>query len=1231
VVEDSCGYIWVNPSRRIGMKTIAELFSVLTQTKVMNLNAIIMAKPEAWQPPKYPLPVGHISIRISPALKGILMRINLNILLLMIGLFLASASMVSGQVTLKESHTPLEKVLHSIEKQTGYVFLYTGKDVQSLTVSVEVNNVSVTEALDKCLKDLPLSYKVVDKNILLKRKVVAPVAKPAAPVNVSGRVVDTLSKPLVGATVLNKNSQRAVLTNDNGEFTLSANTGDQIAVSFIGYNVYSFSVTEGMTFQNLVLHEAVSKLNEVVVSNGYQSLPLEKATGSYEQVGKDLLNRSVGTNVLGRLEGVSSILFDKRVGHDSELAIRGRSTLFANAAPLVILDNFPYNGDLANLNPNDVESITILKDASAAAIWGVRASNGVIVITTRKGAKNKPLSIGFNANVTLTAKPDAFYLPQMSSADFISLEKQLFAQGFYNDDEQSVTHTNLSPAVEVLIAQRDGQLTQAQADQQLAEIGSHDLRSDLQKYWYHNAVNQQYALNLSGGSDKATYYFSGGYDHNLDALQGTYQRLNLRSDNSFFFGDRLRLDAGIYFTDSKTTVGRPDPTSLVSADGKQLYPYAKLADDQGNALPVTLDYRQSFIDAAKAQGFLDWNYTPLNDYRNIDNHTDKLDLLLNTAFHYQLLPGLEAEFRYQLEATQSNGTLLYGKDSYYTRNVVNRYTQTGADGSLLRPVPAGGIMNSSDSRFRSNSIRAQLNYRKAWGQQQLTALGGYEYRNDHTLTRSFLDYGYNADIGQGLPVDYATSFPLADQSYLGNSQIPYGNSYGSRDNYNVSWYGNLAYAYGNRYSVSASARKDESNLFGVDANHKGVPLYSVGGAWTASNEAFYHVGWLPYLKVRLTYGYSGNVDNTLSALTAIRYIGTSNIGHLTYASIASPPNPDLGWEKTGILNTGLDFTVAGGVLSGSLEVYSKRGHDLIGFRQLDQTTGVLNPATGLFQYKGNVASMKGSGVELNLHANIIKENTTGGFGWQTDLLFNYSRNTVTAYDQTSDLGYNYAANGLGVSPLVGKPLYSILTYKWAGLDPQTGDPRGYLNGQVSSDAAAIIDETKVSELQYSGPAVPPFYGNVRNTFRYKGWSVSANMSYRFGYYWMRYSAAYDALTYYRSNDNNDYAQRWQKPGDEQHTNVPSFIYPTDSSRDQFYDQSSVNVEKGDNIRLQDARLSYDFGERQLKKLMLKHLQIYVYAANLGVIWKATNTSLDPDYPYSIKPARVVAMGLSANF
>jgi len=1195
----------------------------------MKLNAFTKATPNAWLLKRYLIMMDSGLPWISGSLKRqIAMTMKLTTLLLIVALMQVSAKGFSQRISLNATNVPLEKVLHNIESQSGYVFFFDTKLVKQ-NVTVKINDASITDALNACLKSSALTFQIADKTIFIRKKkeqVPAPNVAPV-PVKVSGRVTDTLGKTLPGATVLNKNTRKAVLTNDNGEFTLDANAGDQIAVSFIGYNFYTFSVTEGIPFQNVILHEGVSKLNEVVVSNGYQSLPLEKATGSYEQVGKDLLNRSVGTNVLGRLEGVSSILFDKRIGHDGELAVRGRSTLFANAAPLIVLDNFPYYGDINNINPNDIESITILKDASASAIWGVRASNGVIIVTTKKGARNKPLTVNFNANVTMADKPDAFYPPRMSSADFVDLEKQLFAKGFYSDDENSFAHVALSPVVELLIAQRDGTISAAEADKQINALAGQDVRNDLQRYWYKHAVNQQYALSLSGGSDKTSYLFSAGYDHNLTTLDGTYQRLNLRSANSFRFTERLQLDVSAYITDSKTLAGRNDPSSLVSIDGKELYPYAQLADSKGNALPVALDYRSSFISSSEAQGFQNWDYYPLSDYKNVTNRNNQLDLLLNTALKYKVWKGMDAEVRYQLESAQTQGSWLYGSNSYYSRNLVNQYTQVNGDGSLTLPVPAGGVMDGSDSRLLSNNFRVQLNYNNNWDKHQLTALAGYEYRNDHTHDRNFRDYGYDEDIQQGSPVDYVTSYLLSNYSYFIDSPVPYVNSYSSADNYNLSYYANLAYAYANRYSISASGRKDESNLFGVNANQKGVPLYSVGAAWTASNEAFYKVAWLPYLKLRLSYGYSGNVDNTLAAQAAIRYVGQSPLGKQTYASINNPPNPNLGWEKTGILNADLDFALAGNVLSGSLEYYRKKSTDLIGFQPLDQTTGVINPATNLFQYKGNVAAMKGSGVEVNLHSN----NLTGAFKWQTDLLFNYAANTVTKYYSYNDLGSNYVANGLSVSPLVGMPLYTILTYKWAGLDPQTGDPQGYVNGQISKDYQAIISGTKTADLQYSGPGVPPFFGNFRNTVSYWGVSLSANISYKLGYYFMRTGISYAALLSSRATESDDYARRWQKPGDEKRTNVPSFVYPADSQRDQFYNQSAVNVEKGDHIRLQDIRLSYDIKPSDLRFMALKHLQVYAYAANLGLIWKSTKTALYPDYPYSVKPPKTFALGINGSF
>ncbi|MET3982034.1 TonB-linked SusC/RagA family outer membrane protein [Mucilaginibacter sp. UYP25] len=1044
---------------------------------------------------------------------------------------------------------------------------------------------------------------------------------------ISGQIKDAASKPVAGVQVIIKGKTVAVVTGPDGHFALPAAKTDTLVLSKPGFLSQYIAVHNGTIFM-LTLRPEVEQLAEVkIVSNGYQSLPVQKATGSFEQVDKQLLNRSVGTDVLSRLEGVSTVQFDKRQGQSNGLVIRGHSTLFANSAPLVVLDNFPYNGDISNLNPNDVESITILKDAAAAAIWGVRASNGVLVITTKKGSRNKPLSVNFNANVTVADKPDLFYQPRMSSAAFVDLEKQLFTKGFYTDDESAYNYVPVSPVMELLIAQRDGKISTSDADAQIAALAKHDVRKDLQKYWYQRSVNQQYAVSLSGGSDKAAYLFSAGYDRNLTSLGGTYRRINLRTDNSFFLTKGLQLDVSAYLTSSMTVAGRDDFSALRTSGSKGLLPYASFADAQGNPLTILKDYRRSFVESSQVAGFQNWDYVPLDDYKSVNNQSRNLNIFLNTALKYQVVKGLGIELRYQLENAQTQGDLLYGQNSYYARNLVNQYTQTNPDGSLALPVPIGGVFDAFGSRLASHSIRTQLNYNMDWGLNRLTALAGYEYRTDNTRNRNSRDYGYNSSTQTALPVDYVTSFFQPIYSYYIDSTIPYVNQYQTLQNNNLSYFANAAYAFDDRYSLSASLRKDQSNLFGVNANQKGVPLYSVGAAWTLNNEKFYHIGWLPYLKLRASFGYSGNVDNTLSALTTIQYLRQNFISKQTSASIRNPPNPDLGWEKTGIINIGLDFALAGNVISGSVEYYRKKSDHLIGFQPLEQTTGVLNPATNLFQYKGNVAAMQGNGLELNLHSTNLK----GSLKWHTDLLLSSVRNKVTSYYQYSDNASVYVANGYSVAPLVGKPVFAILTYKWAGLDPANGNPRGYVNGQVSSDYSAILSDTKVSDLQYSGSAVPQLFGYFRNTFTYQGISLSANIAYKLDYYFVKPSIAYSALYTNWDVSTGDYARRWLVAGDETKTNVPSMVYPADSQRDQFYNQSAANVEKGGNIRLQDIRLGYELSSRLLKQTPFKQLQVYGYASNLGLIWKATKTNYDPDYPLSFRPPLTVALGLTGNF
>jgi hypothetical protein len=224
-----------------------------------------------------------------------------------------------------------------------------------------------------------------------------------------------------------------------------------------------------------------------------------------------------------------------------------------------------------------------------------------------------------------------------------------------------------------------------------------------------------------------------------------------------------------------------------------------------------------------------------------------------------------------------------------------------------------------------------------------------------------------------------------------------------------------------------------------------------------------------------------------------------------------------------------------------------------------------------------------------------------------------------------------AGNSYYITPTEGRPLYGIYSYRWAGLDPATGDPLGYLDGEPSNDYAAIssIVNTPVEDLVYHGPALPPVFGALRNTVSYKGWSLSLNITYRFGYFFRRRSVYYSEL-FARYITHSDYEKRWQQQGDEAHTNVPSMVYPASSARDLFYSRSEVLVEKGDNIRLQDVRLSYTMDRNRFATLPVRQVEVYCYASNVGLLWRANGQDIDPDFPDQKLPLSI-SFGIKAGF
>lgn len=1042
----------------------------------------------------------------------------------------------------------------------------------------------------------------------------------AAQSRISGRVLSADGEPLVGATVKIKDQATAVLAGDEGKFSIAVNSSElSLTVSFIGYKTVERKLILPLKEELIIrLYREAGTLDEVMVSTGYQTLARERASGSFVQVDKQQLNRRVSTDVLSRLEDMVPGLTLNRKGA-SQISIRGQSTLYSNAKPLIVIDNFPYEGDLANINPNDVESITILKDAAAASIWGARAGNGVIVITTSKGKFQQPAKLSFNSNITAGNKPDLFYQPRISSADFIGVEQMLFNKGYYLSAESSLNKAPLTPVVELLIAKRDGLIPAAEADSRIEALKNMDIRQDIDRYMYRNSLNQQHSLNLSGGTENQTFFVSAGYDRNLQTLvANSYDRLSLNGSNTYrFLKQKLQLTTGIYYIQNKQILNNAGPGSMMMDIGSPMYPYASLADDQGNPLSVVRDYRASYLQSAAVQfpGLLDWTYSPVREIELADNKISGTDYRINANLQYKLPAGFDASLLYQYGRSIDNTRNLQGIDTYYTRNLINSLTSAGSPGILVRPVPVGGILDLNTMNAQSHNLRGQLNYNRIWkDMHRITALAGAEVQDRSMISNSSRLYGYDDLHASSLPVDHITPFSTFFNPTR-TSTIPAAGQISELTDRYLSWYMNGAYTFKNRYTFTASGRFDKSNLFGVRTNQKGVPLWSAGLAYNLSDESFYKFSYLPYLKLRLSYGYNGNVNRSLSAYTTARYVSAAFLTLIPYASVSNPPNPELRWERINMVNAGIDFSSAGNVLSGSIDFFRKKGFDLIGETPFP-------PSSGITRFRGNTASIRGSGIDIALNS----RNIGGKFKWYSHAVFGFARDEVTDYRFTSS-AINYA-QGLDGLPFPGNPIYGLYSYRWGGLSA-SGDPQGYIGGSLSTNYAQIISKTAAQELVFHGASRPVYSGALRNTLEWKGFSLSANISYRLGYYFRRPSVNYTSLLR-GIYSHGDYAFRWQKSGDEQFTSIPSIPAAVNSNRDQLYLYSEALVERGDHIRLQDINLSYGLTRSKFPKLPFSNARLYVYANNLGLMWQANKSGLDPDYQ-SGPPPRTIAAGLIVDF
>lgn len=1172
----------------------------------------------------------------------------------------------------------MRKVFEQIRSQTGYDFLYTDAVLADIKpISIQVKNEDLKTVLNKLFEGQSLEYRIENRFVVISKKRSDPLARdieknvPALKqdsVIYRGTVFDETGQPLVGASVLIKGSSKSTRTLDKGLFVIFGPMKATLVFSYIGYGNQEIQVRgeDALKPMHVVLKPASTDLEGVsIVGTGYQEIPKERATGSFEVITAKQLEHSTSPSLLRRLEGITTSMDfrnDTRPTNSSTynknntsilntLSIRGRNTLENllssnfTGSPLVVIDGIASAYSIDFVNPDDVESITVLKDAASASIWGSRAANGVLVIKTKKGGFNRDPRVSFNSNVTASDKIDLFYARMMSVSDFIDAQQYRFEREYpladYPLGSSPLGAVDLvqaqypaSPVFEILNSQRNGSIDGATAKARLDALRGNDVRRDYNRYFLQNPVTQQYSLSIDGGSKAVAYRLSGGYTHILEnTKKAGADRFSLAYNGAFKLTRNLTLNSTIaYIQNNKSGQSTASPFTGAFKEAP-IYPYTRLADEMGNPLVVPRDYRPAFLDLLEStygSKILNMRWRPLDDINegSLKERAQTLDL--NASAIYQISKVFSANLTYNYSKTQLLARDLAGADSYYMRNLINRYTNPT---TFDRPIPLGGQYLTTDSRSEQHTLRGLLNASKNWNDRhEISAVAGVDVSQDFGTNQLMRFYGYDEKtLRFNTLLDYKTFHPFLFKTADGAStgSIPAEN-FDITDNkvrtYSV--FSNIAYTYNQKYSLSASARKDASSEFGSGTNRRGTPFFSLGAAWDISKEGFFDFPALSYLKLRATYGYNGNVNPRVTADPRIEYKGSNNgTTGLPYATADNVySNKELRPERTGMFNLGLDFTSKGNRISGTVEYYDKRTKDLI-------KDAMTDPTLGYNRIVFNSGNLHGYGIDANLNTLNIRGR---GFSWNSNFLFSYNRVKVTKlYTAPNTLAYIATGEGNG-NYNEGYDLNRIFAWRWMGLDPQTGDPRVILNGKTMTikGAEPELATATVSDLRYMGSGVPVYYGSFRNTFSFKGFSASFNLLYKLGYYARRpiYSMVQYA-TLFSSFDNiqgEEYARRWQKPGDERTTNVPSMLYSSGfdgSNRDLIYRQSDINIIKADHIRLQEINLSYSF---QKTKGFLKNPRVYANVNNLGILWRANKVHVDPDIQDYPTP-RQYSFGFSTNF
>ncbi|WP_461629115.1 SusC/RagA family TonB-linked outer membrane protein [Labilibaculum euxinus] len=1201
-------------------------------------------------------------------LRKILLTMKLSVFLFLFGILSAQGNEIFSQTSLSihVENTSVEEVLEQIQKQCNYDFIYDYEYVKELkAIDVDFKDASLDNVLYEVLKNTSLDYRVEDKMIVLfPRENVIPKQKESisTPVQqqkkvITGQVTDKDGSPLPGVSVFVKGTTTGVATDVDGNYTLKfSETGGVFVFSFVGMISQEIKYTNQPVL-NVTLFQDQSQLGEVVVT-GYQTISKERLTGSFNVINEEKLKETPSLNVVNSLESqitgmqVSVLSGDQTFTYnntsktpssgtrtvgasDYNVTIRGQGTLTGERFPLVVVDGAISEMDMSAVNPDDIASISVLKDASAASIYGVRAANGVIVITTKKGKENQAPTINFSTNIMMAGKPDLSYVATMNSKEQLNYEKELVDRGFIAQLDNSSYYTAqniVSKGSQLALQLKAGSISEEEYNVQVAGLSKIDNRNQISKYFLQRASSQNYNLSVNGGTDNSNYYYSTSYSkENPNTIGNSGERLTFTLNNYWKLFKKITLSTsfkGTFFDYKKNGISI---SSLYSSSNTTLMPYDRLADENGTG--ISYDRYDPTWVSSLGPVYKDWTYNYLDELKNADNTQKVSNYAANIDLKIPLFNGLTGTVFYAMEKSNGTSKSYYNQDTYYFRNIVNYYTYPTASTNSLG-ITTGGIHSKILTYENNYSLRGQLDYNRIFkDDHQITALAGAEIRETNIGMSSFSLFGYNPDTGlTNTRINYSNTPTYAYVAGYSPTSYTTFNPGGYPDQADkkrrfLSYYSNFSYDYKSKYFLSGSVRYDDYNNFGVDRKYRATPLWSTGIKWNIGREDFMSgVNWISNLGIRATYGVNGNLSLSTYPFTYISISGNDYTTGQEYASVISAANPELKWEKVYVTNLAVDFGLFKGKLNGSLDYYQKNSKDLLYAYPIG---AAYYGNIGNGNLTRNIASMKTEGVDFGLNSKLFSDKN---WDWNMRVNLSYNTNKITdaRFKETDYVNYfGYYPQGIGL--IKGYANDKLLVYKNAGLD-ENGLTQIYdENGGVISASTTSI--TSFGVFKDAGRTTAPFFGSWNTRLSYKQFSFYAMMSYQFGNVFLKPSISQYSTSSYRLQYDlsADIAKRWQKPGDEEITNVPGLNGTAlDINYSQMrYSNSDINVLKGDYIRLRQVSFSYDFPEALVEKVHLKSAQIGLTVNNLGLLWTANKEGYDPDF--IAYPGRIRSLPATKSF